>query len=43
MPRGPDVILSGDDLICYGSEEAAELFSAGEELHPGEPAPEVRQ
>ncbi len=35
VPRGPDVILAGDDLICYGSEEAAgELSSAGEELRP---------
>lgn len=38
VPRGPDVILAGDDLICYGSEEAArELFSAGDAQARGEP------
>jgi hypothetical protein len=31
VPRGQDVILAGDELICYGSEEAAEkLFAASD-------------
>lgn len=36
VPQGPDVVLAGDHLVCYGSEETAgELFAAGTNRPPG--------
>lgn len=36
VPQGPDVVLAGDHLVCYGSEETAgELFAARDEQAPG--------
>ena len=39
VPRGSAVVLAGDEIICYGSEDAAAaLFSAEDRSPDNEPA-----